>query len=86
MLSGAKGFALIAGFGALVGLIVWLFFLAADDQAEWEAWCRSQEGHVVDTTDTSTVVTFTNGKPGVGVASNTTYYCLSADGRILDIR
>ncbi len=27
-----------------------------------------------------------NGKPGVGVNSDTTYYCLTADGRILDVR
>lgn len=57
------------------------------DQARWEQWCHAQGGHVTDSTTTTTVVTVgANGNPGVGTGSSTTYFCLSANGRILDIR
>lgn len=52
----------------------------------WRDWCTSQSGRVVDHTETTTTTVIVNGKPGVAVGTNTTLYCLSADGRILDIR
>lgn len=57
------------------------------DHNQWQAWCRDHGGHVADHTDTTVVTTVSgNGQPGVGVGSSTTYYCLSADGRVLDVR
>jgi hypothetical protein len=62
--------------------------MAIRQQHAWENWCKSQGGHVTDHTSTATVVTINpaNGQPGVGVGSDTTYYCLSADGRVLDVQ
>lgn len=57
--------------------------LAIQDQNRWEAWCRSQGGHVVKDTDVVNTVTVVNGQPGVGVGVTTDYFCLSADGRVL---
>jgi len=61
---------------------------AALAQHDWEHWCKDQGGHVTDHTDTTVVTTINpgNGQPGVGVGSSTTYYCLTTDGRILDIK
>jgi hypothetical protein len=64
---------------AITGLIIW----AVHDDDSWRKWCNSQGGHVISNTKTSYGVT-TNGKPGF--VTTTTNYCLSADGRILDIR
>jgi hypothetical protein len=66
----------------VAGLAIALVF-AIRSNNEWAAWCQSQGGHVTSHTTTTTVVT-ANGKPGI--ATTTTSYCLSADGRILDIR
>lgn len=71
----------------VVALMVVFGYFAIKDHNEWEAWCKSQGGHVVDHTDVNTVVVVGgNGKPGVGTSTNSTSYCLTADGRILDVR
>lgn len=60
---------------------------AIRDQNRWEQWCTDQGGHVTDHTEsTVSTVVGANGQPGVAVGTSTTYYCLSADGRILDIQ
>lgn len=72
---------------ALVAALVVFIPAANRDQARWEAWCVSQGGRVDDHTSTTVVTTVSgDGKPGVGVGSETTYYCLSADGGVLDVR
>lgn len=72
----------LAGFLAMILVIVGVIFLAVQEHGRWTRWCNAQGGHVVD--HTTTVTTFNSeGKPGVG--SNTTYYCLNADGGIIDI-
>lgn len=68
---------------ALVGVLIWFIPLSIREQQAWVDWCISQDGHVDD--DTKTITTYdAKGRPTFG--SSTTYYCLSDDGRILDIR
>jgi hypothetical protein len=72
---------------AVVACLVIFIPIWHDQQQQWEQWCRDQGGHVTDHTSTTVVTTVgSNGLPGVGVGSETTYYCLSADGRVLDVR
>jgi hypothetical protein len=72
---------------ALAGFLVVAIPIMNADQARWEQWCHAQGGHVTDHTDTTTVVTIgANGQPAIGSGSSTTYYCLTADGRVLDVR
>lgn len=59
-----------------------LIFVATKQDDEWRAWCQSQGGHVTSTTKTDIV--FVDGKSGT--SSSTTYFCLTADGRVLDVR
>lgn len=72
----------------LVAALTWLIVAASGEHDRWTDWCRAQGGHVVDHTETTTTVVINpnNGQPGVGTGSSTTYYCLSGDGRILDIQ
>lgn len=70
----------------LVGACVWLIVVAGNEHEEWVKWCQGNGGHVDSHTDTTTTTTIVNGKPAVGVGTSTTYYCLSPDGRIWDIR
>lgn len=67
---------------ALAGGITWLIIALGDEHARRAAWCERENGHVIDSTAT-TVTVGAKGQPGVGVS--TTYYCLSADGRLLDV-
>jgi hypothetical protein len=61
--------------------------LANHEHDRWVAWCKDQGGHVTDHTSTNVVSTVgADGKPGMGVSSETTYYCLTADGRVLDVQ
>jgi hypothetical protein len=76
--------ALIVG---LIGAAVAVILISASQLSQWEDWCEAQGGHV----DTSTKVTTGvgvggNGQVVVTTGSSTTYFCLTADGRILDIR
>lgn len=64
---------------AIAGLCYW----AQQDQDRWEAGCRARGGHVDSSTATGTGIS-TSGKPVV--STTTTYYCLTADGRILEVR
>lgn len=52
--------------------------MAMRESANYAVWCNAQGGHV---TSSTAVVSTGN---GAGVA--TTTYCLSADGRILDVQ
>lgn len=70
---------LIAG---IVAALIWLIPYSIKQHQAWEDGCTGQGGHV--DTDTKMVTTYdAKGKPTFG--STTTYYCLSEDGRILDI-
>lgn len=67
---------------AAIGLTCWAVIADAHETARWESWCRDQGGQVrkVD----KTVITNTGGKVGTG--TETTRYCLTGDGRLLDVR
>lgn len=73
----------VAVFVVLVTVIIGF---AVRSHNRWVDWCEEQGGHVVDHTQvTTTVINGNNGTPTTGTSTSTTYYCLSADGRILDI-
>jgi hypothetical protein len=57
--------------------------LAVRADHQYQVWCQAQGGHVTSNTTYGTTVT-TGGH--VGTTSSTTTYCLSADGRIIDIQ
>ena len=84
--------AVIGGAVVVVAVLAWLVMGSINAHNQWVAWCASQQGHVIDDTDTYTGVGYAMpvGKnPGgvvVTTTSNTDYYCLSATGAILDIR
>lgn len=75
-MSGSLTFLLVGGLAITIPLGI-------REQNSWEAWCRDQGGHV-SSSDTVSTVVGGNGKPGVAVS--TTYYCLTVDGRVLDIQ
>jgi len=66
-------------------VIALVFFVIQWDKAlnDKREWCESQGGHVTTHTETGTGISPGNGQ--VVVTTNTTYYCLTDDGRILDI-
>lgn len=71
--------------GLIVLAIPVAIFYAAKDQERWENWCHSQGGHVKETNHT--VTTYNYQKPGQpSYGTDTTYYCLSSDGRVLDVK
>jgi hypothetical protein len=74
---------------ALIVMIVILVIasvMSARDQAAWEAWCVDQGGHVTEDSNTSVGTGYdTKGKPVTTTTTTTTYYCLTTDGRIIDI-
>lgn len=77
----------IAGLMALVVILcaVGVVF-AIRAQNDWNDWCLSQGGHVDSSSATGTGIgTSANGQPVVTTTTTTTYYCLSSDGRILDV-
>jgi hypothetical protein len=57
-------------------------------RAGHSGWSRAaQGGHTDSHTSTSVVTTVNaNGTTGVGTATNTTTYCLTSDGRIIDVQ
>lgn len=64
-----------------------LLWAAAVEQSHWEEACKAKDGHVTSHTSWATGTTVgTDGKVGTTTTHDTTYYCLSGDGRILDIR
>lgn len=65
----------------ILGLFVSLIVVAARDHARWEEWCYEAGGRVDK--DTSIGITYVDGKQGT--TTSTTYYCLTDDGRVLDI-
>lgn len=70
------------GVAAFIGLFVWLIVMVAQEHARWEEWCYGQDGHVDK--NTSLGHGYVDGK--YVTTTNTTYYCLTDDGRILDIK
>lgn len=66
---------------ASVAVIILVVFAAMSHQ-KWVNECKARGGWVME--DTDTVTTWSNGKPSTG--TTTDYFCLTADGRILDKR
>ena len=59
---------------AAVFLIIW----SANDLEEWETWCHAQGGHIDRTSELA--------GGGRNTWVNYTNYCLTSDGRIIDIK
>lgn len=77
---------LVVGAGILavvVAFFAWFIPAVVADQNAWETWCKENGGRITSHTSYGNTV---DGKGNVGVSSSTTYYCLTPDGRILDIR
>ena len=73
---------------ALIGVVV-LVVLGGDDFQAWAVWCGEQGGRVADQHSTGVGYSYGNGQAGSGgvvVTSSTTYFCLSPDGGVLDVR
>src|ERR1700742_2423619 len=73
--------------GITCSLIVAVFTVGipiyARAQHAYATWCAGQGGHVDSHTSTNVVpVVNSSGGVSVGVATNTTTYCITADGRI----
>lgn len=79
---------LITFVGCLVGFgLGWVAIAAEREQQAWEAGCAQAGGTVKSVTRSTTGTGVgTNGQPVVTTGSSTTHYCLTSDGRILDIR
>lgn len=69
------------GILAVSGLVVWLIVLGVQEHARWEQWCWDEGGRVDKST--SLGIGYVDGKQVT--TTDTTYYCLTDDGRILDI-
>lgn len=84
-MSKGQGLAEYALVAALIGIIaiVVVILLSGDNFQEWAVWCGEQGGRVADQHATGLG---SAGSGGVVVTSSTTYFCLSPDGGILDIR
>lgn len=65
-----------------LGLMVIAIVASVEEQAAWETWCGEQGGHVTENTDTN-IGYDVRGRPVT--TTSTTYYCLTTDGRIIDI-
>lgn len=74
--------------GIFCGLVVLaLIILTIQEHNRWVDWCVSQGGRVDSSTSYSLQSTVNaNGQPGTTTVSHTTYYCLTDDGRIIDIK
>lgn len=76
------GVAMVVGFVAFAGVVVWLIVLGVQEHARWEKWCWDEGGRVDK--NTSLGHGYVDGK--YVTTTDTTYYCLTDDGRILDIK
>lgn len=74
---------IMAFIAVVVVAIPFLIYFAVVQHNQWVDWCESQGGHVIDHTTHSTGIS-ADGK-STTTTSNTTYYCLNADGGIIDI-
>jgi hypothetical protein len=73
----------LAGYALMAVLIVAVIFYAIREQNKWETWCHDKGGNVSHHTDWITVP---DGNGGTTSTSNTTYYCITDDGRLLGVR
>lgn len=55
-----------------------LFIWSTNDLEEWEQWCHAQGGHIDRTSELA--------GGGRNTWVNYTNYCLTSDGRIIDIK
>lgn len=67
----------IGSFLAFVAL-GWFVVVSMQEQERWEDWCHAQGAHV----DRTSEIVFIGRDP----STNYTYYCLTSDGKILDIK
>lgn len=73
--------------GVLVAVgLVYMIKLAGEEHNNWKMWCYEQGGRVDSTSKVHTGTTVVNGKVGTTTTTSTTYYCLTEDGRILDVK
>jgi hypothetical protein len=71
----------------LVGGLAFAIPMGIREDHSYQVWCAAQGGHTDSHTSTSVVTTVNaNGTTGVGTATNTTTYCLTSDGRIIDVQ
>lgn len=71
-------------FGLAVVAAIVVIVVAIRSHNAWERWCTDHPGaHVDRHTDWISVP---DGNGGTTTSTNTTYYCISDDGRILGIR
>lgn len=68
----------------MVAFIAFGIVIATRQSAAYDQWCQSIGGHVVTSTQTGTGINPANGQPVV--TTSTTTYCLTSDGRILDVQ
>lgn len=75
------------GILAVIGLIVWLVIVAVKEQERWEQWCFDQGGRVDSTSQWIPQTTYdSKGTPHTTTSVHYTYYCLTEDGRLLDVK
>jgi hypothetical protein len=62
--------------------------LAIKEHERWVEWCTVEMGGRIDQTSHQRVQSTVNanGQPGTTVVTDTTHYCLTDDGRIIDIK
>jgi hypothetical protein len=69
---------------AVAGVVmVLLIFWSVREDHQWGVECTARGGHVTSHDEVTSTVS-SSGRPGVAVT--TTDFCLSSDGRILDIK
>lgn len=75
----------------IVAIVVLLIMASSAEHQKWIAWCQTQGGHTDSHTDVHTVpVTSVDSKgnvsTGISTSTSTIEFCLTEDGRILDVR
>lgn len=77
--------AMVAGTVLALGVLAWIIVISVQGQARWDDWCMEQGGRVDSSTSHGYGWTTVNGKQTYAPVTTTTRYCLTDDGRILDI-
>ena len=72
------GVAIAIGSVLAFAALAWFVVVSMAEQERWEDWCHAQGAHV----DRTSEIVFIGRDP----STNYTYYCLTSDGKILDIK
>lgn len=72
----------------VIATVAVLIPLSIKEHERWVEWCTVEMGGRIDQTSHQRVqsTVTADGKPGTTVVTDTTYYCLTEDGRIIDIK